>query len=258
MRILRDYLRRAVLLFLTATVIITFGSRFLAAEEESKHQNVEALIQKIIVAYGGKAVLEKVHSLTEQAVLESPAIGGPVSYTVDLRDDRRLRVEKRGAGYLELRLLNGSQGYYQSTGSAPVAVSGARLLAMIYQYKEAMMPRLLLTSSFTVADGGPAEVNGEPVRLLLLTDAEGPPIRLSVDGKTGRILKSAGVFSMGDAQTELASEFHDFRTVDGRLLPFRIVNWAGGQRIGEVRVREYRVNPDLPDSLFRPGPASPN
>ena len=255
MRIVHIGLKRTVLQVLTVVVIIAGLGRCLAAEEASKQQTVGALVQKIIDAYGGKAVLEKVHSLSERAVLESPAIEGPASYTVDLREDRKLRVEKRAAGYYELRLLNGSQGWYQSTNSAPLAVSGARLLAMVYQFKEIMMPRLLMTSSFTVADGGAAEVNGEPARLLLLTDAEGPPIRLYVDGKNGRILKSSGVFSMGDAQTELASEFHDLRFVDGRLLPFRIVNYAGGRRIGEVRVREYRVNPELPASLFTPVPA---
>ncbi len=244
---------RAVLPLLAILVMVSYAGRSLAADAASKQQTVGALIEKIIDAYGGKAVLKKVHSLSERAVLESPAIERPVSYTVDLREDRKLRVEKRAAAYLELRVLNGAQGYYQSTNSAPTSVSGAQLLAMVYQFKEIMMPFLLMNSSFAVSDGGKAEVKGEPARLLLLSDAEGPPIRLWVDVQSGRILKCAGVFSMGDAQTELASEFHDLRSVHGRLLPFRIVNYAGGQRIGEVRVKEYRVNPELPDSLFAPG-----
>jgi hypothetical protein len=109
-----------------------------------------------------------------------------------------------------------------------------------------------MASSFTITDGGRKEVNDTPVRLLLLTDSEGPPMRLYVDLKTRRIIKDSGIFTMGSEETVLSSEFHDFRKVHGRLLPFRVVNYGGGQRIGEVRINEYRVNPQLPDSLFSP------
>jgi hypothetical protein len=44
--------------------------------------------------------------------------------------------------------------------------------------------------------------------------------------------------------------------VHGRLFPFRIINYAGGQKIGELHIREYAVNPVLPDSLFMPGDAA--
>jgi hypothetical protein len=30
-------------------------------------------------------------------------------------------------------------------------------------------------------------------------------------------------------------------------------NYAGGQKVGEIRIREYQVNPKLSDSLFVPG-----
>ncbi len=81
-------------------------------------------------------------------------------------------------------------------------------------------------------------------------------MKLYVDPESGRIVKDSGVFTIGGTRTELSSEFHDFRKVEGRLLPFRIVNYAGGQRIGEIRIHEYRVNPQLPDSLFASAPAA--
>lgn len=77
-------------------------------------------------------------------------------------------------------------------------------------------------------------------------------MRLYVELKSRRIVKDSGIFAMDSEETELSSEFHDFKKEDGRLLPFRIVNYGGSQRIGEVRIIEYRVNPQLPDSLFSP------
>ena len=135
MRIVNIDLRRAVLSFPVLVVMIACAVPCLAAETAPQPQNVGALVQKIIDAYGGKAVLDKVRALSARAVLESPVIEGPVSYTIDVREDRKLRVEKRAAGYYELRLLNGQEGYYQSTGAAPFSVSGPRLLAMVYQFK---------------------------------------------------------------------------------------------------------------------------
>jgi hypothetical protein len=178
--------------------------------------------------------------------------GRPAEYLLDLREDRKLRVEIRVGNAFELRILNGTRGYYQTAGSPIAVVSGSRFLSMVYQFKELTMPQQLMASSFTITDGGIKAVNGAPVRLLLLKDSEGPPMKLYVDLKNCRIVKDSGVFTMDSTETELSSEFHDFRKVDGRLLPFRIVNYAAGQRIGDIRINEYRMNPQLPDSLFSP------
>ncbi len=70
------------------------------------------------------------------------------------------------------------QGYYQIEDSPIVAVSGPRFLSVVCQYKEINMPKLLMTSSFTIVDGGKNTVNGITVRRLLLSDSEGPPINV--------------------------------------------------------------------------------
>jgi outer membrane lipoprotein-sorting protein len=124
---------------------------------------------------------------------------------------------------------------------------------MVYQFKELTMPYQLMNEAFTITSGGRSSIQGVPVLILMLRDKEGPPMTLYIDMKNYRIIKDSGAFLMGGVETELSSEFHDFKKVDGRLLPFRIVNYAGGQKVGEIRIREYQVNPKLPDSLFVPG-----
>jgi hypothetical protein len=215
--------------------------------------SLAALVRGIVHAYGGKAVLEKNGSLTAKGVIESPLYEGPAEYSFFIRRDRRLRVETRSGSSSEVRILNGGRGYYRTDGSPLTGVSGPRFLSMVFQFKELTMPYQLMTAAFTITDGGGSTVQGAPARILMLRDKEGPPMTLYVDPKNHRIIKDAGVFSMGGVETELSSEFHDFRKVDGRLLPFRVVNYAGGQKVGEIRIREYQVNPELPDSLFAPG-----
>jgi hypothetical protein len=253
MLIVRVDLRKMSLMALVVAALITGGGRGLAAEKESTSSpRVYALVQQIIDAYGGRALLENIHCLSAVGVLDSPMYPKPAKYLLDLKQDRKLRVEIRSGDSFELRILNGQRGYYQAADSPIVEVSGSRFLAMVYQFKELTMPRQLMTSSFTISDGGTSSANGIPVKLLLLRDSEGPPMKLYVDSVSGRILKDSGVFTINGAGTELSSEFHDFKKVDGRLLPFRIINYAGGQRIGELRIREYTINPLLSDALFAP------
>jgi hypothetical protein len=72
-----------------------------------------------------------------------------------------------------------------------------------------------------------------------------------VDVVTFHILKVTGYFLILDGRTtSLSSKYFDYRNVDGTLLPFRIVNYAGGQKIAETNIRSYDINPDLPDILF--------
>ena len=249
-------LKKTAFLLLAVAALIRSGTPSPAEDGPSRPAATGLLVERIIRAYGGRAVLENIHSLSARGVLDSPMYERPADYSFDLQEGRRLRVEIRAGRSSELRILNGTRGYYESTGSPQAAVSGPRLLAMAYQFKELTMPLRLLHGSFAVADGGRSEVHGVRVRLLLLTDSEGPPMKLYVDPENGHILKDSGLFAMGNAETELSSEFHDLRKVNGRLLPFRIVNYAGGRRIGEIRIREYRVNPHLPGSLFAPASAA--
>ncbi len=249
----RAILYKAIPLFLIATVIAVGDEGLVAEETPPAARKVQAIVSKIVHAYGGKAVLEKNGSLTAKGVIESPLYEGPAEYSFFIRRDRRLRVETRSGNSLEVRILDAKHGYYRTTDSPLTEVSGPQFLSMVYQFKELTMPYQLMTKAFTITDEGRSTLQGAPVLILMLSDKEGPPMTLYIDMKNYRIVKDSGTFSMGGVETELSSEFHDFRKVNGRLLPFRVVNYAGGQKVGEIRIRDYQVNPKLPDSLFVPG-----
>jgi outer membrane lipoprotein-sorting protein len=73
-----------------------------------------------------------------------------------------------------------------------------------------------------------------------------------VNAENYRIVKSVGIFAIGTQPTSLSSEFSDFRTVDRVLFPFRIVNYARGNKISEITISRYLINPAIDDSLFNP------
>ena len=74
-----------------------------------------------------------------------------------------------------------------------------------------------------------------------------------IDAATYYLVKVTGYFVMGGGQaTALSSEFSDFRKVGDTVFPFKLTNYAGGQKIGETIMKTYTVNPTIPDTLFAP------
>lgn len=131
-------------------------------------------------------------------------------------------------------------------------VSGPRLLAMVYQYNELNQPYGLIDATYIVTDLPTDKQNDPDVRVFRLTDRMGNEMDMSVNTDNYRIVKCTGYFNMGTHSTSLSSEYSDFRFIDGVLFPFKIVNFAGGNKISEITMTRYVINPPVNDSLFKP------
>ena len=81
-------------------------------------------------------------------------------------------------------------------------------------------------------------------------EREGPPMKIFIEPDSFRIVKVSGVFPMGGGTMTLSAVFSDFRRVDGTYLPYVITNFAGGRKIAETRIEEYKVNMPMAASLF--------
>jgi len=207
--------------------------------------------EKIIEAYGGRERLAGVASVAAVGRITALIRGDEGTYKRALRRDGKLFIDINYTRSTERRILNGSKGYRGAVGDLE-EVFGPRLLAMVYQYDELNLPYGLLDGSLTVSVLGNDKLKGADVRVLRCTDRAGNNMEVLVDAENYRIVMSTGTFSMGSESTSLSSEFSDFRMVDGVLFPFRIVNYAGGNKIAEIVITQYLVNPAMNDSLFTP------
>lgn len=203
-------------------------------------------------AYGGRRAVENVRSVYMKGKIRALAFDDKGTYAYYLRRERKLRVNIRYSRSTEERILNGYNGY-ESSGTGFSPVSGDRYLGIVYQYRQIDLPYSLLGDTYRITYEGLTEVNGRKAHILGLRSAEGPPMKIYVDAKSFFIVKVSGLFSMDGSTMTLSAEFSDFRKVQGIELPFRIVNFAGNQEIAETVVGKYEINPDIKDSLFRPG-----
>ncbi len=215
-------------------------------------EKVKSLVDKVVHAYGGKEAIERVKSIYIRGKIRAFMPVDEGNYIIYLRIPRKLRLQITYRNYSEERILNGHRGYEGTDGYPLPEVTGIRCLSIVYQYKAQDIPYGLLHNAYRLSDEGKESVNGIPVEVLRLEDKEGPPMKIYIDLKNFGIVKISGFFSMGGNETSLSSEFADFRRVRGMMFPFRFANYAGGQKVAEIVIEEYKINRDIEDSVFEP------
>lgn len=201
------------------------------------------LVDRIVLAYGGAAAIERTASVYAEGAIHASMRNDHGPYQRWLLRPRKLRVEidyQRGA---EHRILNGDQVWRSDKGSALKAVSGPGALAVVYQYKQLDLPYGLLKGSYRLRYAGRENLGGMETDVLDAQDAEGPPMRIHVDGVNHLIVQVSGRIEVGGAMTELAAEFSDYRPVEGVPMPFRIRNYAGGMAVSETLMQRYSLHP---------------
>jgi hypothetical protein len=240
--------------FYAANIVVVIAAFYNAScrEIDEKVPEVQTLISHVVEAYGGKDTIERIKSVYAEGEIEAFMRRDAGTYIRYLERSRKLRVDIRYGRSSEHRILQGEKGWRVSGEGSPIAVSGHRYLSMVYQYKELTLPYGLLLGLYRVEDEGEAELNSASVRVLRLSDSEGPPMKIYVDVNRFYIVKVTGSFTVNGIETDLSAEFSDFRKIQGMPFPFKITNFGGGQKIGETLMRKYIVNPDIGPSVFQP------
>ena len=229
-------------------IVLSFASE---GYPEVQKERDEAVIARIIEAYGGRTNLSGVFALSAEGRIQKHFPDDSGSYVRHMQRDRKLFVEIRYTNATERRVLNGKRGYRSMNGKLE-AVKGPPYDAMVYQYNQIDLPFGFLDGSFRVVSVHRDSLSGEDVNVVRLQDTEGYELDISVRAADSLILRAVGYFKVGSSRTNLGAEFSDFRKVEGILLPFKIINYARGSKLGETTITQYRINPRIDNSVFQP------
>ncbi len=92
---------------------------------------------------------------------------------------------------------------------------------------------------------------GKPVEVVAVSDAARKlQVKLSVDPQTNLPVKKTYAGAFLGAPGELEEVYSDWREVGGLKLPFSTVLVQGGQKRGEQKVTQVRINPGVPESAY--------
>jgi hypothetical protein len=228
------------------------GDSARAESPSNKAGAINTLIQNVMTAYGGKTAVENAKSVYASGTIRAFAFNDRGTYVRYFKRYRKLRVDIKYTRSSELRILNGKRAYESIDGAPLSMVTGDRYQAMEYQYRQLDLPYGLLRNPDEISYEGKAYLKGVAVEILSINNTEGPPMKVYIDAKTFQIIKVSGYFSVSRSTMALSAEFADFKKVDGTIFPFTIINYADGQKIAETSIRDYRINPEIGDSLFSP------
>jgi hypothetical protein len=223
-----------------------------AVEAPDGAEMVDKVINKVIDVYGGKEAVANMHSLRVKGDIEAFVLKDRGTYEVYFKEGRKLRVETKYARSAEFRILNGDRGYRGTKALAVEEVYGARYYAMVYHYKHLNILSDIVKGTYHISYVGLTSVHDAAVEIFTFKDKEGAVMDVYIDARDFLILKVTGYFLEMKKKIGLSVEFSDFKKVDGLLLPFRVINYAGGRKIAQTVIEKYFLNQDIPDSLFEP------
>jgi hypothetical protein len=237
-----------VFLYMVVHVQTTF-----AADTHGWPEDVNSLIAKTVAAYGGEKAIEGATGIRAVGDINAIMRRDRGSYEFSFKRPRKLRVDTKYQHSFEIRLLNGNSGYRGTAEASLAPVKDQRFLAMVYQYKHIDILYGIIHDLYTISRKGKEDLDGKSVEVLHLTDQEGPPMDVYIGTTSFYIVKVTGYIVVGDGRsTTLSSEFSDFRKVGDTVFPFKVTNYAGGQKIAETVMKTYTIDPAIPDSIFAP------
>jgi len=217
----------------------------------------KALLDRVVAAKGGLETLRAVKSLTVVATAPTRAPDGSaasVETTTYLQYPNRVRVNVKLPTATIQQAYDGEHAWIRDQNGVHDADAPA-LRNFEMGFKRDTVSLLLAAEGGTVRARVLPDVKDDAGRMyqtLELSASGLDPIVLSIDPASGLIAKQT--FVPGPGQPIVEERFSDYRAVDGVQVPFLTTAYSGGQRLGERRITDIKINAPIDPALFkRPG-----
>lgn len=195
-----------------------------------------AWVDKVVAAYGGPAALKKMEASRLKYEVSAWMRGGVGRGTRDFLAPDSLRVEIAYPDRTEVRLLSGNEGW-RGDAATVEPVQGVPRTAMVYQLLRANPPWALTTYRDKVSLTPDQTREGKTYKVLRLAWSSDLEVDFWADAAGGRVTRVEALVRGGGMSISFATEYSDFRTVEGVLVPFTEENFASGRHAGTTKVQ---------------------
>ena len=213
-------------------------------------QTVDDLIAKNIQAKGGAAVLKSTTSVrtTGKGMMQ----GAEVSITSSTKRPYFVRNEMEMAGQKIVQGFDG-ENLWLAMGTMPAqALPPGPQTEVLKQTSQIDSPLVDYQAKGTKIElGEPATDNGRKLHHLVVKPKTGPTMHYYLDSETN--LESKMVIDVEDGGNKMTMEmrFSDYKTVEGRTMPFTVTQIVNGNQVGQMKFEKVEFNVPLDDALFR-------
>ena len=213
-------------------------------------QTVDEVIAKNIEAKGGAAVLKSTTSVRTTG--KGSMQGAEVSITSSTKRPFFVRNEMEMAGQKIVQGFDGET-LWMAMGTLPAqALPPGPQTDVLKQSSQIDSPLLDYQAKGTKIDlGEPATDNGRKQHHLIVKPKTGPTMHYFIDSETN--LESRMVIDVEDGGQKMTMEmrFSDFKTIEGRTIPFTVTQIVNGNQVGQMKFEKVEFNVPLDDALFR-------
>jgi len=224
----------------------------LLARPAPGQQDPEALVDRVLEAYGGWTALSSVSSYRMEGVVRT-SHGKPPSPTSRVFErPGRLKVVLEHPDVKETRIVDGSRGWRSDPSGAFAEATGPLLDSMRLQAARAALPWILGERRDSVTLIDPLEVEGTSLQGLEVSLGPGLSLRAYVDPETSRVLRALTVLDHPAMKIAFETRFTDFKEVAGVLFAHTEQNYTGGRHQATTAIEKVVVNPEVTEGEFRP------
>jgi len=213
---------------------------------------VGAVLMKHEKTIGGSEAVARIHTRVTHLRLDISATGTKTSETISQKSPNLILIETETPGMgREARGFDGTTGWKSSELQGYRPLKPAELAQLVGEGGIHLVGRLNETYPFRRM-AGERVINGRATVAIALASQQGPAGTFYFDKENGRLLRvGSPVAGDRNTSTESATDFSDFRKVDGLEIPFELVQVTPMARVTST-VTSVENNVPLDDAIFRP------
>jgi hypothetical protein len=240
------HLRKSRLLLLLLLIAV-YGCG--ARDKTPADDPVAGVIASVIETYGGEEALRNTRGYHMKGIQLATQTQEVIHVERWFGSPNRLRIELTYPDHHESRFTDGDQGW---AGSSPADIRPAhpvRLQAMRLQTARLDTPLRLLDHEEEVELRDP---DGEGRTVLRLPIDSSLYIDYHIHPDTYRIERMS-MWMPGPPEMVFAADYTQFHQIEGVLIAFQELTYAGGTKTSRFQVTDFEWNPDDLDTTLRPG-----
>ena len=237
---MRFSVSRAVVL----TLLFGFGATVARA------QTVDEIVARNIEAKGGAALLSSTTSV--RTVGKGTMQGAEVSVTSSTKRPYFVRNEMEMAGQKLVQAFDGTT-VWMSMGTEPArAMPAGPQTEPFKQSSHIDSPLLDYKARGTKIEAAdPVTEDGRKLHHLIVTPKSGATMHYYIDAATNLESKMVIEVEENGRKMNMEMRFSDFKTVDGRTVPFTLAQYVNGSPVGQMRFEKIEFNVPIDDSIFK-------
>jgi hypothetical protein len=248
----RTNMYKTTLSVVMVAAVLTAAGCGSESSQSSTDPRVQPVVTAVIEAYGGEKALRSVRGYRMKGIQRAIQKGVTIRAERWFARPDRLHLELEYPDHHETRLTKGTEGWVGPSADALEPAHAVRLQAMRLQTARLDLPLRLLERLSDVQWRGSDDLGRQVLRLPLDDELY---IDYQIDPGTHRIVKVT-MWMPGPPAMEFAAEYGLFHMIDGVLVAFHEVTYAGASATSEFQTTEFEWSPSEQESKTKSGQKS--